>query len=338
MEHLQDNALESELTPNEPEILPETELETALQAAGFINLEDVFAQNDVTSLVELHEALEQQVDSETTEDNPILGLIRAIGRLLGIGRKSNYHRYRNRKMAERAKNRRERRNARLAKKGKRTIGGNYSSIKRTRRRKKSQSTIPSTNVKTPVPSTRPYYNIAPLPAMKSSNKPSHSKASMKKMPVKVPPHKKIPPPPPPFRAPLKPYHLDMLEPQGPAFTDDTKAVNEAKEMANYLERDSTYKLVITIGYRLAGAALTSTQMNSTKLPTGGFIAGPSGKPVTPNQALQNRASFMLKQLAKYIKDPALRSDILSGRSTRVIITIDRNTTSGPPGAKIQAFR
>ena len=73
MEHLQDNALESELTPNEPEILPEPELDTALQLVGFTNPEDAYAQTNTDSLEALYEALEQQV---TPENNPIFGLIR----------------------------------------------------------------------------------------------------------------------------------------------------------------------------------------------------------------------------------------------------------------------
>ena len=338
MEHLQDNALESELTPNEPEVLSETELEVALQSAGFSSLEDAYTQYKVSSLEELHEALEQQVTPEVTENNPILGLIRAIGRLLGIGRKSKYRRYKNRKGVERGARKMIIGNTKKAISGERQAvrGSTHTTRRRRRHRKQSQSTIPSTAVQVPIPSTKPNYNINPIPSMQPGNIPStHPQATMEKLPVKFPPIKKTPPP---FKAPLKPYNLEMLEPQGPAFTNKSQADTQTQEMARYLARDTTYKLVITIGYRLSGVALTSAQMNATKLPTGGFITGPTGKPVTPNQALQNRASFMLKQLASYITDPVLRRSILSGRSPRVIIRIDKNTVSGPPGAKIQAYR
>lgn len=95
--HLSDNALDTEVTSNDVAIEDVT-LNSALQAAGFADLDDAYAQTSTGSLEELQAALAQQVDLASGEDNPILKLIRALGRLVGIGKKRRGHkRYRNQK-------------------------------------------------------------------------------------------------------------------------------------------------------------------------------------------------------------------------------------------------
>ena len=129
------------------------------------------------------------------------------------------------------------------------------------------------------------YNISEIPSMGIGSIPSTApRATMRPMRVTFPTKKK---PKPPFRAKLKFYDLGMLHPMGPIFNANYST--QLQEIGRNLERDSTYRLSITIGIRMAGRAYTTAEMNQTNLPAGGVLQDRAGNRVTPNQALQNRA-------------------------------------------------
>ena len=338
---INDNVLDSELTSNESEIGAEG-LDSVLQSAGFASLQDAYDQTNTDNLEELYEILEQQVNSETAEDNPILGLIRILGRLLGIGNKGKYKKHSSRKKLSRAVRRHNKRNSKKARSGVRqAVRG---SIHTTRRRNsRPKKTIPPKKEKETEPKNtepkgeKPQYNINPIPPIGLGSIPSTApKANMHPMTVKFPKKKKPKPSKPPFRAKLKFYALGMLHPQGPVF--DSNYSTQLQEMGSNLDRDSTYRLSITIGLRMAGRAYTPAEMNQTNLPAGGVLQGPRGNLITPNQALLGRARFILRQIAANVTDPMLRRSILSGRSSRINIIFNRNTANGPTGANIQAVR